>query len=55
MAENDLDGGDDDQMGQLLAMIRIMQERVGRIDKKLQEKLSRKGVVMVRTKIQSRM
>lgn len=30
---------DDDQMGQLLAMIKIMQERVSRIYKKLREKI----------------
>lgn len=34
-AKNALDCGDDDQMGQLLAMMWIMQERASRMDKKL--------------------
>lgn len=31
-----------DQMGQILAMIRIMQERVTKMDRKLQEKINSK-------------
>lgn len=39
LAGDALDGTNDDQMDQLLAMIKIVQERVSRIDKKLQEKI----------------
>lgn len=39
---NGLDGESDDQMGPLLAMMRIMQEQVSEMDRKLQERINPK-------------